>query len=83
MYRIKLVEGCRLLAEARELIEKEEMREWGTRHSRNKREKNGPVEPEKEKEEDTLELFFHKLYEFHNPVLNAPVSVPAELPPRY
>ena len=62
------------------------MREWRTRHSRNQlkdKEKKGPVEPEKEKEEDKLERFFCHLYEFHNPVPNAPVFVPAELPPRY
>ena len=45
--------------------------------------KKGPVEPEKEEEEDKLETFFCNLYEFHNPVPNAPVFVPAELPPRY
>ena len=73
-----LVEGCRLLAEAREQVEREEIREWGTRHSRNQKEKKGPVEPEKEKEEDKLESFFYKLYEFHNPVPNAPAFVPAE-----
>ena len=48
--------------------------------------KKGPVEPEKEekeKEEDKLERFLCHLYEFHNPVPNAPVFVPAELPPQY
>ena len=62
------------------------MCEWRTRHSRNQlkdKEKKGPVEPEKEKEEDKLERFFGHLYKFHNPVPNAPVFVPAELPPRY
>ena len=61
------------------------MREWKTRHSRNQlvKKKKGPVEPEKEEEEDKLERFFCHLYEFHNPVQNAPVFVPAELPPRY
>ena len=76
-----LVEGCRLLAEARELVEKSELRDWRTRHSRNQptdRKKKGPVEPakEKEKEEDKLELFFCHLYEFHNPV---PVPIPVSL----
>ena len=80
------MEGCRLLAEARELVERSEMREWRTRHSRNQpkdKKEKGPVEPEKEKEEDKLERFFCHLYEFHNPVPNTPVFVPAELPPRY
>ena len=40
------------------------------------------VTPEKE-EEDKLERFFYHMYDFHNPVPNAPVFVPAELPPRY
>ena len=30
-----------------------------------------------------MESFFYKLYDFHNPVVNAPAFVPAELPPRY
>ena len=79
------MEGCRLLAEARELVEREEMREWRSRHSRNQliKMEKGPVAPEKEEEEDKLECFFCQLYEFHNPVLNAPAFVPAELPPRF
>ena len=62
-----------------------EMRVWKTRYARDMKEKKGRVEPEKEKEkeEDKLELFFYKLHEFHNPVPNASVFVPAELPPRY
>ena len=81
-----LVERCRLLAEKRKLVEKGELREWRTRHSRNQlsnKKEKGPVEPEKEEEEDKLESFFCHLYEFHNPVLVAPAFVPAELPPRY
>ena len=81
-----LVERCGILAEARELVERSEMREWRARHSRNQpkeKERKRPVEPEKEKEEDKLERFFCHLYEFHNPVPNAPAFVPAELPPRY
>ena len=82
-----LVERCRLLEEKRKLVEKGEMREWRTRHSRNanKKEEKGPVEPEKEKEKETdkLELFFCHLYEFHNPITVAPAFVPAGLPPRY
>ena len=67
-----LVEECSLLAKARELVEKSEMREWRTRHSRNQlkdKKEKGPVEPEKEKEKEMekLELFFCHLYEFHNP----------------
>ena len=80
------MEGCRLLAEARESVEKSEIREWRTRHSRNQlieKKEKGPVAPEKEEEEDKLERFFCHLYEFHNPVPNTPVFVPAELPPRY
>ena len=72
------MERCSLLAEARRLVEREEMRTWKTRQ------KKGPVEPEKEEEEeDKLERFFFNLHEFHNPVTNAPVFVLAELPPRY
>ena len=41
------------------------------------------VGPEKEEEEDKLERFFCHLYEFHNPVRNAPGFVPTELPHRY
>ena len=81
-----LVEGCRLLTEARELAGREEMREWRSRHSHNqlRKKKKGPVAHEKEKEEeDNLERFFCHLYEFQNPVPKAPVFVPAELPPRY
>ena len=44
-----LVEGCRLLAEARELVKRKEMREWRTRQPTNRWKKKGPVEPEKEK----------------------------------
>ena len=83
------MEECDLLTEARGLVEKEEMREWKSRHARNKivkREKGpvGPGEEEKEKEEeDKLETFFCKIHEFHIPVPVAPVFVPAELPPRY
>ena len=51
-------------------------------HKINK-EKKGPVEPEKEEEEDKLERFFCQLHEFLNPASNAPSFVPAELPPRY
>ena len=61
-----------------------QIREGGTRHSRNKKEKKGPVEPEKEKEkeEDSLELYFSILYEFLNPVPAVNAAVP-NLPPRY
>ena len=80
------MEGCKLLAEARELVERKEMREWRTRHSRDQpieKKKKGPVGPKKEEEEDKLERFFCHVYEFHNPAPNAPSFVPAELPPRY
>ena len=80
-----LVERCRLLADKREMVERKELREWRTRHSRrqNKKEK-GPVEPGKE-EEDKLESFFSHLYEFHNPVLVTPhvVSFTPAAIPRY
>ena len=39
----------------------------------------GPAKTEAEKEEDKLETFFCKIYEFHNPVPVAPVFTPAEL----
>ena len=54
-------------------------------HKIKTRKKKGPVEPGKEEEEDKLERFFCRIYVFHHiPVPNAPpVSVPAELPPRY
>ena len=44
----------------------------------NKKEKKGPIKPgkEKEKEEDKLELFFYKSYEFLNPIPAANVFVP-------
>src|SRR5258706_5199548 len=81
-----LVERCNILGEKGKLVEREEMREWKTRHSRGQlkdRREKGPVGPEKEKEEDKLESFFCHLYEFHIPVPAAPVFVPAELPARY
>ena len=61
------------------------MSAWNTRHLHKIPEKKekGPVEPEKEKEKDELEIFFCHLFEFHNPVPVAPVFVLAELPPRY
>ena len=74
---------CRLLTEARGLVEKEEMREWGTRHSRDKRKKKGDVgtENEEEKEEgERLANFFSAIYGFFVPT---PAFVPAELPARY
>ena len=80
------MEKCRLLEQKRKGVEKGEMREWRTRHSRNKitnKKEKGPVEPGKEEEEDKLESFFSHLYEFHNPVQVAPAFVPAELPARY
>ena len=78
------MERCSLLADKGKMVERKELREWKTRHSRcqNKKEK-GPVEPGKE--EDKLESFFSHIYEFHNPVLVAPppVFLPAELPARH
>ena len=59
----------------------------GTRHSRNQKlkEKKGPVNPEKDKEqeEEKLHSFFYKLHDFLFPVINAPAFVPAVLPPCY
>ena len=87
------MEGCRLFAEARELVEKEEMREWETRHARDKKGKKGDVgmEKEMEKEEgEKLASFFGAVYEFFNPVpvipdvlVNAfvPVVLPASFVP--
>ena len=81
------MEGCRLLAEARGPVERDELREWGSRHARNKKEKKGLVEPEKgaEKEEEKLETPFFKIYNFLEPVpaVNVSVFIPAELPLRY
>ena len=79
------MEGRRLLADARKSVEREQMCTWKTRHiHKSEKKKKGPVEPEKEEEEDKLERLFCNIYEFHNPVQNAaPVFVPAELPPRY
>ena len=50
-----LVEGSKLLAEARGLVEREDMREWKTRHSRDKKKKKGDVGTEKVKEEEDRE----------------------------
>ena len=73
-----------LLADARGLVERKEMCTWRTRHVHKiANKKKGPVEPEKEEEEDKLERFFCHIHEFHNPVPKAPAFVPAELPPRY
>ena len=79
------MERCNLLAEARRLVEREEMRTWKARHvHKTVKKKKGPVGPKKEEEEeDKLERFFFNLHEFHNPVESAPVFVPAVLPPRY
>ena len=80
------MERCNLLEKERGRVEKDEMCAWRTRfvHRMEKR-KKGPVEPEKEAEEDKLECFFSSIYEFHNPapVFVPPISVPAALPPRY
>ena len=79
-----LVEGCRLLMEARRDVDREELGTWKSRHvHRKEKERKGTVEPEKVKEEDKLETFFCKIHEFHNPVPVAPVFIPAELPSRY
>ena len=70
------MEGCRLLAEARDLVEKIEMREWETRYARDKKRKKVDVgiEKEEEKEEgEKLVSFFGAVYDFFNPV---PVDVP-------
>ena len=80
------MEGCRLLAEARELVEREEMREWETRHSRDKKKKKGDVGTEKEKEEEEgerLANFFYAIHQLFVPSVPANVFVPAELPTRY
>ena len=77
------MEGCRLLTEARGLVEREEMREWETRHSRDKTKKKGDVGTETEKEGERLANFFYALHEFFVPSVPATVFVPAELPARY
>ena len=53
-----------------------------TRPKQNRKEEEG-AERESEKETDKLETFFFNIYEFHNPVPDPPVFVPAALPPRY
>ena len=66
-----LVERCRLLAAARKLVEEEEMREWETRHARDKKKRKGGVGMEKEKEKEEVEKlasFLGAVYEFFNPV---------------
>ena len=81
------MEECNLLTEARGLVEKEEMREWGTRHSHDKKKKKGDVGTEKKKEGEEGERianFFSAIYEFFVPTTNATNAfVPAELPARY
>ena len=81
------MEESRLLTKARGLVEKEEMREWETRHSRDKKKKKGDVGTEKEKEKEEgerLDNFFSVIHEFLVSS-NAPtnVFVPVELPARY
>ena len=83
-----IVEECSLLMEARGLVEKEEMRDWGTRQgSRDKKRKKGDVGTEKEKEKEEgerLTIFFNTIYEFFVPTNNViKTFVPAELPARY
>ena len=84
-----LVERCRLLAEKRKPVEKGELREWWTRHSRSQlpyKKEKGPVEPGKEEEEYKLESFFGHMYDFHISVQVTPAPsfhIPAELPARY
>ena len=72
------MERCNLLEKERGRVEKEERCTWETRHVHRTepKKKKGPVGPEKEEEEDKLELFFSSVYEFHNSV---PVFIP---PPR-
>ena len=81
------MEECTLLTEARRLVEKEEMHEWETRHSRDKKKKKGDVGTEKEKEEEEgerLANFFYTLHDFLAPInVPANIFVPAELPARY
>ena len=74
------MEECRLLAEARGTVEKKEMREWGTRHARDRKKKKEDLGKEKvrEKEEgEKLASFFGAIYEFFNPI---PVPIPAPIP---
>ena len=64
------MEECSLLTETRGLVEKEEMREWGTRHSRDKKKNKGDVGTEKEKEKEEgerLANFFlrYMIFLFH------------------
>ena len=66
--------------EARGSVEREEMREWKTRHARDKKKKKGDVGIEKEKEKEEGEKsadFFSTIYDFFNPV---PVAVVPGVP---
>ena len=81
-----LAEECRLLTEARGLVEKEEIREWATRHTRDKKKKKGDVGKEKEEEKEEgerLANFFYAIYDFLVPIAVPNAFVPAELPARY
>ena len=57
---------------------------WKTRHIHKveKKKKKGPVEPDQEEEEE-LETFFCRLYDFHNPPVPVPVPATPLFPPRY
>ena len=80
-----MVEGCRLLGEARGLVEREESREWGTRHTRDKKKKKGDVGKAKEKEKEEgerLANFFYAIHDFLVPIAVPNAFVPAELPAR-
>ena len=63
------MEECSLLADARKPVKREEMRTWNTRHIHKtpEKKKKGPVDPEKETEEepDKLERFFCHLISPH------------------
>ena len=83
------MEECRLLAEARGLVEKEIMREWETRHARDKKKKQGDVTRGREREKgEKLAGFFNTIYDFFNPVPVVPtvpanVFAPVVLPARF
>ena len=79
------MEECSLLTDAGKRAEREEKCMWKTHHIHRCEEKGkGPVDSDKEEEEDKLKRFFCYIYKFHIPdTAPVPVFVPEELPPRY
>ena len=75
------MEGC----EIRKKVEKEELEEWGTRHSRDRKKKKGDVGAEKAEEEEgeKMEFFFCELHKFltdYTSFLGNPFVPPVVIP---